>query len=117
MQRDMDLIRQILLDIESAKTFIGFLDITIEGYGDKEISYHIMLLDQAGYIVANDTGSGGWRAVSLTWDGHEFLDTARDDTQWNKAKTMIKEKVGSTAFEIIKQVLYEMAKQAMGLKV
>jgi hypothetical protein len=43
------------------------------------------------------------------------LDAARDDARWNKMKTMVKEKAGAVSFEIVKQVLASLAKQAMGL--
>lgn len=87
MKRDMDLIRQILLAIEAQPHQGGWLDIEIPGYEAGKITYHIMLLNGAGLIEAIDLSTHGgidWRAKRLTWDGHEFLDLARNDTVWKK---------------------------------
>jgi hypothetical protein len=119
MKRDMDLVRQILLEMERRSSYVEQLKpITIEGRSDEEVSYHIMLLHEAGLMEASGMTGGGrlhWIPQSLTWEGHEFLDAARDDTRWNKMKVMVKEKAGAVGFEVVKQVLVVMARQAMGL--
>lgn len=118
MKRDMDLIRQILFRIEEANYNMAFFDVKIEGFTEQEISYHTMLLDQAGYIHARNLSSldGPCRKpITLTWQGHEFLDAARDNTRWNKAKVLIKEKGGGVVFELLKQLLLEMMKSSIGL--
>lgn len=48
----------------------------------------------------------------LTWLGHEFLDAARDDGRWEKAKSAIS-KVGGWSFEVVKHILVELAKDAI----
>jgi hypothetical protein len=117
MKRDIDLVRQILSEMESRKSD-DQRPMQFDGWSDEEISYHIMLLCQANLI---ETTKASTRAgpclipLSLTWEGHEFLDAARDDTRWNKMKSMVKEKAGAVGFEVIKQVLVVMAKQTMGL--
>ena len=52
------------------------------------------LLYQAGLIDAeNDSGADDfeWIPISLTWQGHEFLDVARNDTVWKKLTGKLKE--------------------------
>jgi hypothetical protein len=39
-------------------------------------------------------GNFNWRATSLTWQGHEFLDSVRRDTVWQKVKLFVAEKGG-----------------------
>jgi hypothetical protein len=51
-----------------------------------------------------------WLAGGLTWEGHEFLDAARDDTRWSKAKKLVQEKGGSLMFEALKAVLVQTLK-------
>ncbi len=106
----MDLIRDILLKIEEYNEPTGWINITIAGYTDLEISYHIKLLSQAGLIEAfngSDTAGFDWKAKSLTWEGHEFLDSARNNTIWEKTKSVIKTKALGASFEIVKEILKE----------
>jgi len=60
MKRDMDLVREILLKMEELPFDSGFHDVEIEGRSDDEITYHAMLLHEAGFIEAEDmTHFGG----------------------------------------------------------
>lgn len=116
MKRDMDLARRILFEIEKHQEPNGWIPIKIENYRQEEISYHIKLLSQAGLIEAKDmTDSGGfdWKAKSLTWQGHEFLEAARNNTRWSNAKKFILEKGGNLTFDILKSVLTESIKSSL----
>lgn len=118
MKRNMDLARAILLAIEESDSVVGFLRFTISGATDAEVSYHVMLLHEAGLIEAHDASGMNahqWFPERLTWAGHEFLDASRDETMWNKAKKLIQDKGGSLTFEILKEVLVNLAKQAVGV--
>jgi hypothetical protein len=54
-----------------------------------------------------------WRPRRLTWPGHEFLDAARKPSHWQKAKTIVMEKSGGLSFEMLKQVLFQMIREAL----
>ena len=120
MNRDMDLARQILLAVERTpyQGKPGFL-LTLKDISKEELDYHIMLLQEAGLIEATGTtyqsGRIEWRIKRLTWEGHEFLDAARNENRWNQAKKTIGEKGGSLTFDILKAVLAQLARQAVGL--
>ena len=117
MKRDMDLIREILFGVEELPTSPNWRPLEIEGYPPEEISYHIKLLAQAGLIEAQDMTSRGqgldWRPHSLTWDGHEFLNAARDDNRWKTAKEMVLDKSGCLVFAILQQALMRSVKSAV----
>jgi Hypothetical protein (DUF2513) len=49
MERDMDLIRDILLAVEKEPYTGSWFDVEIAGRTPAEVGYHIMLLDQAGF--------------------------------------------------------------------
>ncbi|MBB6610850.1 DUF2513 domain-containing protein [Pontibacter sp. Tf4] len=121
MRRDLDLIRVILLEVEKAESISDGLDLCIEGYTDKEISYHVKLLYQAGYLEANDDSCretpDKWSPKSLTWQGHEFLNAARDKTIWNKAKGKIGDKLSSVPFDFLKAYLNLTLKEHFGLEI
>lgn len=116
----MDLARNILFKIEEYSESNGWVKIKMEDYSQEEISYHIKLLFQAGLIEADNlTDSGGfeWKAKSLTWKGHEFLEAARNNTRWNDAKKFILEKGGGLTFDILKTVLTEIIKSSLFPKI
>src|SRR5262245_38120038 len=99
MKRDMDLARTILEQVEEKSEGTGDVALDIPGRTQREISYHVMLLNQAGLLDAIDVSNSEtglyWLAVSLTYQGHEFLDAIRNDTVWNKVKQTVKEKGAS----------------------
>jgi hypothetical protein len=120
MKRDMDLIRRILLDVEekAGSNPIKSFDLAIPGYSPEVVSHHVLLLQQAGLLTAvNFSSSDGFdvRPKALTWDGHEFLASARNDTVWNKVKDQVKEKLTSVPFEVFKALLLKAAAAAFGL--
>jgi hypothetical protein len=54
-----------------------------------------------------------WKPSRLTWEGHEFLDAARKDSLWQKAKALVLEKTGGASLELIKDVLMKLAREAL----
>jgi hypothetical protein len=116
MKRDMDLIRAILLEVEAWPIDRRSTSVEIPGHDAQVISYHVMLLDEAGLLKGMDASGMGnieWLVDRLTWSGHEFVEAARDDTRWRKALNTIGEKSGAVLFEIVKQVLVQLAREAV----
>ena len=117
MKRDMDLVRLILLEIEkSSEDPRAEIRLQIPDYTFEQVSYHVMILHEAGLVEADDLstmGSGSvWLPRRLTWSGHEFLDAARNDSIWKKAK----EKASSMNFELLKELLLNLARQQLGVE-
>jgi hypothetical protein len=118
MKRDMDLVRTILLEVERLGPPDGRLGIKIEveGHDEPEIQGYIRLLDEAGLIETpgnSDRKPGAIWPRRLTWSGYEFLDAARDNTRWNRAKKLTLEKMGSLAFEAVKFTLLKLVDDAL----
>lgn len=116
----MDLARLILLRLETATSPIPASAFSGEGYDVQTVAYHYHLLEQAGYITANlfrleGRGAIDGTAESLTWQGHEFLDAARNDSVWHKTMAFVKEKGGSIPFDILKGVLLKYSATHFGL--
>jgi len=115
MKRDMDLVRLILLKIEEQPYTGAWVELDINDYLPEEITYHVLLLVEANLIEADDVSSMSsidWKPKRLTWQGHEFIEAARDDNRWNQAKTTMA-KFGGFVFEIGKQVLLELIKSEL----
>lgn len=119
MQRNMDLVRKILLKLESSPDGWAPRDFGIQSFSPQEIGYHAHIMKQEGLIEAVDvTGfeGAGPEAMpsSLTWKGHEFLDLARDQARWNRAKSTI-EKVGGAPISVWLKVLNDLMMQSVEL--
>ena len=107
MKRDMELVRELLLAVE---TDTGdpreWVEIEMPGRSRQEISYHVQLLAEGGFLEANDASSHGgydWQAQRLTWQGHEFLDTVRDAGIWREMKEGAR-KAGSMSLQFLWEV-------------
>jgi hypothetical protein len=120
MRLDPDLVRAILLRIEEAPPN-GYPDqVELDGYDKDPILEHLELLTEAGLIEARvmKSGAGNARIMAvhvsrLTWSGHEFIDNARNDTQWRRARSLVAEKAGGVSLGVLKAVLVEAAKAAL----
>lgn len=110
MKRDMDLIRTMLLEIEDGKSHFETTsdDVAIalgtEGTGlsrsDAErLEYHLTLLEESGLAKFTTTGEG-WLVDGLSWRGHDFLDSVRDEEIWARTKEGAKAAKGFS-FELI----------------
>ena len=112
----MDIARQILRKIEDAPYTGGPVDIEVADCSEEVFQYHLLLLSEAGLIDVLDATSFDGPAflpTRLTWNGHEFLDASRNDTLWEKAKSVVLKKAGGLSFDVLLFVLKELAKQAV----
>jgi hypothetical protein len=119
MKRDLDLIRKILLKVESSDDS-PLSVLNLDGYEEQTILFHVALLVEAEYMKANISQalSGIYRIstpIRLTWEGYEFLDLLRSEGTWAKAKSIIKEKSISISIAILTELLKSIAKDALGL--
>lgn len=120
MKRDMELIRLLLLDAEGEEKQ------NLSAYSMDQIRYHYELLNDAGYLIAqvvwtfrNDGGDGsqcvGFGVDRLTWKGHEFLDKARNDKVWKRAKAVLSDKAMTVSVSLLSELLQQIAKQQLGI--
>lgn len=111
MKRDLDLVRSILLEIESWPADLQLKGVEIEGYSHEDVTHNAMLLYDAGYIEAVISKSLNGNSIypkQLTWKGCEFLDEARDKTIWKKAKSVAGE-AGVSSLTIFRTILTRVA--------
>lgn len=116
MQRDMDLVRQILLEVEQKIGALDAKEIEIEGAEPNTVNYHVGLLVDAGLLRAENVTSMGrleYLVQGLTWEGHEFLDASRNSQIWEKAKAVWTEKSLTLPFEVMKVFLAQLIKESL----
>jgi len=98
-KRDMNLIRNLLLEIEGGRNVFVLLDQeTAEALGapspDQPLSaaevrtfeYHLTLLADAKFIALSRRSGGYWLVDGISWEGHDFLDSVRDPQIWKLTK-------------------------------
>lgn len=115
MRRDPDLMRKLILAVEAEVDTDS-----IEGYDLKQIGYHAYLAVDARLANGIDMTTiedtlPQWQITHLTWAGHDFADAARDETMWTKARARIASVGGSVSFDVLKDLLVAIAKNAVGL--
>lgn len=120
MKRDLELIRKLVLAVESSPSGYVKEDVKIEGYSPEQIGYHSYLLIDAGLargvdITTSGSSSPNWRLLHLTSAGHDFADSARDESTWRKATGLVKDKAGTVTLDVMKQVLASVIKDTLGL--
>jgi len=120
MKRDMDLIREILIKLEEHEHGNAPRELEIEGYTDEQIYHHVFLLGQANLLMVRLCAPMGCpspaaEALSMTWEGHDFLDAIRSDKTWDKTKRKITEAGGSMPFDIVKNIAIAIGMKQIGL--
>lgn len=121
MKLDLDLVRDILLDVEATPANQP-ANVNLPDRDEDAVLEHIELLIEAGLLDGSvlPSGMGKHRLYAanvarLTWDGHEFLDNARNDQVWARTKAIVKEKGGAASFAVVKGLLTATALHFFGL--
>lgn len=124
MKRDFELIRKILLDVEShvSNSVWDTTPIILEyaEYDPCIVNEHIYLLISANLLEGKCDPSIGVpvrQAIifRLTWEGHEFISSAKNENVWNKSFEIIKNKGGTISFDLLKELLLSGAKGLFNL--
>jgi hypothetical protein len=120
MKRDMNLVREILLWIESQEHGGVAANPTIEGSTEEEIAYHVYIMWKASLVEAIDVGEMGNLSPqallsNISWNGHEFIQAAADDTIWAKAKKTLFNTSTSITFDLLLEWLKAEGRQKLGL--
>ena len=114
MKRDLDLARQLLLDIENRGTdcSVSVLRSDSNHQTEEQIRYHLRLLIDANLLKEIDRTSAGIPCVRLTHDGHELLELARSESRWREAKFACQERLGGLSLSVIRGILLRWAMAA-----
>ena len=117
MKRDLDLARQMLLDIErhGAESSLELLrnGTAQSQVADERARYHLRLLIDAGLVKEVDRTTAGVPCVRLTNAGHEMIELARSDERWRAAKWIVQEETGGLSLGILRAVLTKWAVQGI----
>ncbi len=84
----------------------------------QKVAYHVLILAEAGLLEAQEISSMSsfdCKAKRLTWQGHEFLDAARNNTLWERAKAETLKHTGGLSLELLQALLLRLGKEALGI--
>lgn len=120
MVRDFDLIRKIMLDVQSGPADQPQCTLHFDGeYDQATVDAHVSLLIDAGLLTGKVLRGSGriLHAVvtGMTWEGHDFIDAAKDETLWAKAKTNVLKPAAAITFEALLQWLKAEALKRLGV--
>ena len=118
MKRNMDLIRDILLEIEKQPDRHNWFSLRFEGFSLQEIDQHLLLLQDAGFIHLTRKTSSNEDTLfcgRLTWQGHEFLEAIRPAERWDRLKAAMKD-AGGFVTEVAMALLVSWMKTDLGLE-
>ena len=131
MRFNLDCARALLLALESDLQFdddleypaLSFWDVcdtpTMSAYSKADIYYTTLKLDEAGFIdvAIEDSGDRPSEIIysSITFDGHQYLDSVRSETLWEQIKHKISIFGGSVALPIINSLSASIIKSQLGL--
>lgn len=83
------------------------------------INYHVKILLDAGYIDGYykeyNSGGASFYIRGLTWIGQDFAESMVSDSVWTKAHAKILGVLGTTTFEVVKEVCVKVSKELLGL--
>ena len=111
MKRDIDLARQLLLDIENrgADCSVSVLRTGPNQESEDRVRYHLRLLIDAGLLKEVDRTASGVPCLRLTHDGHELLELARSENRWREAKWACQQRIGGLSLAVIRAMLVRSA--------
>ncbi len=108
MKRDMELIRKLLLIVESLPDEWDVGDSLDLDVSSSTVRGHLEILQEAGYLdikISSFVGGGySINKIRLTWKGHEFLDAVRSETIWKETKEAVTKTGGGMVVSVVKSV-------------
>lgn len=122
MKRDMELVRKILIFFNEKATPEMVDGLEIEGYDDTDVMYCLILLYDAGMLMAEPEQTNTGRTIivhpfDLTWQGHELLASIQNETIWDEIKSSYQEKgLKSVSIRILKTMSDSIVRAKLGLE-
>jgi hypothetical protein len=89
MKRDMDLIREILIEVEKLPAMQMWNSRPLLEHDDREVFAHVKLAEEAGLLIASYATGYSAMVQRLTNAGYDFLEASKIPTLWQRAKDQI----------------------------
>lgn len=107
MKRDLDLIREILLEVQADRD-----PLAIQSQPEEIVRGHCVIAIEAGLLIGRlqpvpETLSRFPIAIvqRLSWAGHDFLGPASNPSRWERVKTLLAKVGGDWTLDLVKDLL------------
>lgn len=121
MKLNKDCIRDLLIYLEDNLSYthrISTGSLSLKDYTRDELVYTVERLSEAGFInvskICDRPCTPTYFIFSLTYNGHQFLDTIRDNSIWKNTKTVASQ-LASVSLPIIQEIAISFIKTKLGL--
>ena len=109
MRRDMDLVRDVLIQLADSAGPLDASAFVDETHPRELVAYHFQIMDEGGLIVASILASASLpytvaQALRLTWAGNEFLDSVRSPEVWRRAKLTVAKATGAASLAVLQGI-------------
>lgn len=98
MQRDLHLIRDIVLQVWHSELGGTLSEFRLSGYAQEIIPHHIAMAEEVGFITRDGNGN-----LCMAWGGHEFVQLFQADALWHSIMVQL-ESINCTSYELAKQL-------------
>lgn len=121
MKRDLDLLRKLLLAVESKPDLRAkhFTAADVDSTDELALIYHGLLAIDAGLIegerILTNTSDRLW-VKRLTPAGHDLIDNIRSDSVWRAVLRRLSEVGGGASLDVVKSLAVAAISGALGLK-
>lgn len=121
MRRNMDLVREILIEASKSDKEVRASDIAEKSskYSLEEIIYNIRIMGEGNlinvYIDEREAGVVDAYVMDITWQGNDFLDSISSNEIWEKIKNNFSDKIINIPFDILISLAKLYLKSNLGL--
>jgi hypothetical protein len=121
MKRNWDIVRDIMLEVESLPPgqSVTVDTMQLHGHDRLEAAHHAALLIEAGLLEGKTLptfGGGAHVYISgITWAGHEWLASIHSNAIWAETKGLAKQKGVDLTFDLVKTIAVAFVKSHLGL--
>lgn len=128
MERNLDLIRHLMLEIEEKETpgeyTLRYLPEAIKGFEKKYGSdyeqvrnKHLYMLIEAKFIEGkyfkDNANNYTVIPIRITWEGHNYIDSIKNNDVWSEVKSKLKT-IGGFTLPIVQQVAASILTNKLG---
>lgn len=121
MRRNMDLVREILIEASKSDKEVRASDIAEKSskYSLEEIIYNIRIMGEGNLINVNiderEAGVVDAYVMDITWQGNDFLDSISSNEIWEKIRNNFSDKIINIPFDILTSLAKLYLKSKLGL--
>ncbi len=111
MKRDVDLCRQLLMDLENQGPHCLLTTLRCDEVpeANQRIDHHLRLLIDAGFVKETERTGSGVPCVRLTHSGQELIELTGNENRWREAKWIVQQQTGGLSLTVLLALLTKWA--------